>query len=84
MDGLGIEMQQFLARQFGEHLQHLTLQPLHQLERDIEEIAGATGGVEDTHPGQPAMEIAHPLHGGAGIVCPLGLHRAQHLGPVVA
>ena len=66
-------------------LQHLALELLQELQRDVEEVAGPAGRVEHAHRAEPLVEVA-------GVVLRLG-HRAAgdqlvemalHVGPVLA
>src|SRR3546814_1272625 len=47
VDGMAFEAaERFLAAEVEQCLQHVALQPLHQFQRDVEEIAGAGGRIE--------------------------------------
>ena len=55
--------QRLLAAERDERVQDLAFEPLHQLERDVEEVAGAAGRVEHA---RPAERVVEGLHGGGG------------------
>ena len=70
----GLEADALGLAEFGQSLQHLALQPLHQLQRDIEEVAGAAGGVHHAGGAELMMEGAD---GGDGLlICTLALRAA--------
>ena len=77
--------QRLLAPKIDQRLQHLALQPLHQFQRHIEKIAGATGRVQHPRVVKLVVEIAHGLDCGIRIalqLLPLGsrFHRVP-VGP---
>ena len=51
--------------EIGEHVEHVALELLHQLQRHVEKVAGAAGGVEDTGRAKLLVKGAdHLLRGG--------------------
>src|SRR3546814_10077665 len=61
--GVAVELQQVLVvAELGERLHHLAFQPLHQLQGDVEEVAGAAGRVEHAGGAELAVEVLRLLH----------------------
>src|SRR3546814_12253688 len=60
--------ERFLAAEVEQCLQHVALQPLHQFQRDVEEIAGAGGRIE--HAGF-AERVVERLDRGGGVLAPV-------------
>src|SRR3546814_12282052 len=63
LHGVAVELQQVLVvAELGERLHHLAFQPLHQLQGDVEEVAGAAGRVEHAGGAELAVEVLRLLH----------------------
>ena len=59
VDGVALHFEQVLAgAEVGERAQHFAFEALHVFERDVEEVAGAAGGVEDADCAQLVVEGA--------------------------
>jgi hypothetical protein len=52
---------QLAVPQLAQQFQHLRLQPLQVLQRDVEKVAAAAGRVEHAQPGQPLLKIGDHL-----------------------
>ena len=66
-----------LAAEIQEGFDHVALQPLHEFERDIEEVAGAAGRVKHVGVVELLME---ELHGGDGLLAAGFTHQALGCG----
>ena len=75
----------FRRPELGCDLQHLPLEPLHQVLGDVKKISGPTGRVEYARLAKPAMEILDKPESGLGIASVARLLRCrQDIAPVVA
>ena len=59
IDGLAVEAHALGLAELRQRLQHLAFEPLHELQRHVEKVAGAAGGIEHPRGAELAMERAH-------------------------
>ena len=60
-DRLALHREARVPTQVFERVQHLAFQPLHQLQRDVEEVAGAAGRVQHAGGAEPMVKILDRL-----------------------